>query len=75
MTLFEFIGLDINQQAEYVWQGKHVDTRHEGDFEILLYNVGDFYAEVFYDNNIREITHIKGFKAISNLAPYIKLPK
>ena len=73
MTLYQFIGLDINQQAEYTWQGKHVDTRLEDNHRILLYNLGDFYAEVFYDINLNQISYIKGFKAISHLAPYIKL--
>lgn len=73
MTLYHFLGLDVNQQAQYVWQGKYVDMRSEGDYRILLYNLGDFYAEVFYDSSLNKISHIKGFKAISNLAPYVKL--
>lgn len=73
MTLFEFIELEINQQAEYVWEGKFIDNRYEGDFEILVYNLGEFYAEVFYNIDLNEITHIKGFKTISHLSLYIKL--
>lgn len=73
MTLYQFIGLDVGQQAEYVWQGKYVDTRSEGDYRILLYNLGDFYAEVFYSIQENQISRIKGFKAISHLAPYVNL--
>lgn len=73
MTLYHFLGLDINHQAEYVWQGKFIDNRTEGNYHILLYNLGDFYAEVFYDSTLNKISHIKGFKAVSHLAPYVNL--
>lgn len=75
ITLFHFIGLDINKRAEYVWQGTYLDMRTEGRHRILLYNLGEFYAEVFYDVTTNEISYIKGFKAISHLAPYIILRK
>ena len=71
MTLYHFLGLGINQQADYVWQGKFIDTRSGDDHRILLYNLGDFYAEVFYNVQSNKITHIKGFKAISHLSAYL----
>lgn len=72
INLFHFIGLDINQQAEYVWQGTYLATRNEDDYRILLDNLGEFYAEVFYEIQGNKITKIKGFRAMSNLVPYIK---
>jgi len=71
ITLFHFLDLDINTQAEYVWQGNYLATRIEDSKKILLYNLGEFYAEVFYDNQTNAITYIKGFKANSHLIPYM----
>jgi hypothetical protein len=70
-SLFHFIGLDINAQAEYVWQGEFLATRTEGECRINLYNLGEFYAEVFYNHVSNEIVNIKGFRSRSLLAPYI----
>jgi hypothetical protein len=70
VSLLRFLDLTMNEQAEYVWQGKYLATRFEKDKRILLYNLGDFYAEVFYDSKTNEITYIKGFRANSHLVPY-----
>jgi len=71
MNVFEFIGLDITQQADYVWRGKFITSRKESDQHILLYRLNDFYAEVFYDTQKNVITRIKGFNSRSHLIPYI----
>lgn len=71
MTLFNFLGLDMDQQAAIVWQGEYLADRCEGDNRMLLYRVHDFYAEVTYDSVANKITYIKGFNAVSHLAPYI----
>ena len=73
-SLFHFLGLDINQQAEYVWQGIYLTSRTDNDLQVLLYNLGEFYAEVFFDPRNTKITYIKGFKATSHLVPYVLLP-
>ena len=71
ISLFHFIGLDLNQKAEYVWQGTHIATRTDSEHRILLYTLGEYYAEVFYNAETNEITNIKGFRATSHLVPYM----
>jgi hypothetical protein len=71
VNLFHFIGLDINEQAEYVWQGTFLATRENEKHKIHLYSLGDFYAEVFYNYNDNEIVAIKGFRSRSLLIPYL----
>jgi hypothetical protein len=73
MTLLYFIGLDLNEQAECIWQGTCLAMRSEPGHKILLYRLHDFYAEVFYDEQQNEIVRIKGFRANSNLVPYMLL--
>jgi hypothetical protein len=75
MTLFNFLGLDLDQQAAIVWQGEFLADRSEGNNRMLLYRVYDFYAEVVYDSAANKITYIKGFNAISHLSPYVFLQK
>jgi len=71
MILFNFLGLDMDQQAAIVWQGKFLADRSEGNCRMLLYRVHDFYAEVVYDTLKNRITFIKGFNARSHLVPYL----
>jgi hypothetical protein len=71
MNLFEFIGLGVNEQADYVWRGQFITSRRDGDQHVLLYRLNDFYAEVFYDTRKNAITRIKGFNSKSHLLPYI----
>lgn len=70
MTLFHFLGLELDQQAAFVLQGECLAARQEGGQQALLYRVGDFYAEVLYDLRKSEIVYIKGFNARSHLIPY-----
>ena len=73
MTLLHFIGLDITEQAECIWQGTYLAMRSEPGHKILLYRLYDFYAEVFYHEQQNEIVRIKGFRANSHLIPYMLL--
>ncbi len=70
MTLFHFIGLDLDQQADFVWRGALLATRMEDKQHVLLYRAGNFFAEIFYDVQQHKIVYIKGFNARSHLAPY-----
>lgn len=71
ISLFHFIGLDLNEKAEYVWQGTHIATRTDSEHRILLYRLDDYYAEVFYHAETNVITDITGFRANSKLVPYL----
>jgi hypothetical protein len=70
MTLFHFLGLELDQQAALLWQGECLAAREQGKQYALLYRVGDFYAEVLYDIHKSEIVYIKGFNDRSHLIPY-----
>ncbi|MDB5117366.1 MAG: hypothetical protein JWQ79_2858 [Mucilaginibacter sp.] len=69
-SLFHFIGLDTNQQAEHVWEGRYLTYRTEDNYLIALYDLGEFYAEIFYILKTNKISHIHGFRARSGLIPY-----
>jgi hypothetical protein len=72
MTLYEFRALNDIDQANAVWDnGTHLGTRVEEGQSVLLYNVCDFYVEVFYSNGLNEITQLKAFKTTKLLEPYL----
>ena len=65
MTLQEFNTLDAKEQHEAVWAGTCMGFRKEGEYKIIIYKVGDFYAEIFYikeDNEIKKLTAIPALK-------------
>jgi hypothetical protein len=70
MSLYQFIGLGTNQQAEFILRGTYLATRFEENYCVLLYQLNDFFAEVFYNIVKWEISHINGFRSRSHLIPY-----
>lgn len=71
MTLYQFRALDINEQASAVWGGTFLDSRVEAIYDVHLYNVGDFYVEVYYSNKLNEIVKIRPFRYTSLIQPYL----
>jgi len=74
MTLLRFIDLNMNEQAECIWQGIFLAMRSDAEHHILLYRLDDFYAEVFYDIQQNKIARVNGFRALSHLVPYMLTP-
>ena len=72
LTLYQFNLLNDHLKAEAVWQGTFLDNRREGEYMVQLYSVGNFYVEVFYDQQINRIVHFRSFRTIRLLAPYLK---
>jgi hypothetical protein len=70
MTLFHFLGLDIDRQAAFACRGDYLATRMDGEQQVLLYRTGDFFAEIFFDTLKWKIVLVKGFNARSHLAAY-----
>lgn len=71
MTLYQFRALDINEQANAVWEGTFLDSRVEAIYNVHLYNVGDFYVEVYYSNKLNEIVKIRAFRSTSFIEVYL----
>ena len=71
MNLYDFLSLDNDLQAQAVWDGVFLESRAEGDFKYLLYDLGGFYAELTYDSVQNEIKRIRPFKKIDQVMPYL----
>jgi len=59
MTLIEFASLDINAQANTVWNGAYVSTRVVDDHYVELYDLDSFFVEVIYDPFTNRIIDIR----------------
>jgi hypothetical protein len=62
LTIYQFILMDEKQQAEAAWSGEYMMNRNAGDFKVMLYKVGDFFVEIFYNNATNSIIMFKPFR-------------
>ena len=75
MSLNEFIILNEEQQAETAWTGIFLDLRTDGIHSILLFDLGSFYAELYYEHTRSEIEKVMSFNSTDALGPYLDLIK
>ena len=71
MILNEFNALSEYQQANKVWDGVFLDLRTNASHSILLFDLGGFYVEVYYEHNSNQIVRVKSFKSTKLLTPYL----
>jgi hypothetical protein len=72
-SMFEFIILPSDEQAQYIWdKGTYLLSRQLGRYNISLYHVDSFYAEIWYNKEDNVIYAITPFRDITRLDPYLK---
>ncbi len=59
MTIKEFEALDINAQANLVWDGEFVGSRVVDDVFIQRYKLASFEVDVYYDPMENKIDRIE----------------
>ena len=73
MTLEDFVGLPIDEQAHHVWEhGRYLMNRECQRTTANLYAVSAFYMEIWYDREQNSITAITCFDDVSKLDSYLK---
>jgi len=72
MTLSEFNALDEEQQAQSIWSGTRIATRHDEEHEIVLFQIDGLFVEVFFDMTYEEIKKIEVIGNIDQLLIYLK---
>jgi len=63
--------MDEMEQIETVWSGTHIGTRSDANHDILLYQIGKLYVEVFYHRDTNGIRKFNAFEDIEQLQPYL----
>jgi hypothetical protein len=64
--------LDEAKQAEATWNGEFIADRVDQEHTILLYQVDDFYVEVYYHQDDNVIKRFRSFSSIEQLIPYLE---
>lgn len=75
MTVYDFIDLDEVQQAKATWTGAHISQREDQEHIILLYQLQNFYVEVFYNKRFTCIKKFRPFISTEHLEPYLSKMK
>jgi len=71
MTLNEFNLLSPKEKEVAVMKGVFLERRYEAGQTVALYSVGNFFAELWYDSTINEVTMLYGFRSPERLLPYL----
>ncbi|TCZ74539.1 hypothetical protein [Flaviaesturariibacter aridisoli] len=72
MTLSEFAQRDGGSQLAIIHErGVPVGHRDQGPYEVRLYQVDAFYAEIFFRKHDRSIWKVGGFDHPVLLQPYL----
>ena len=73
MDFCTFKRLDLPAQLSYTCQlGVNISKRAEDDCIVVLYQLNNFYVEVYYKKSTFEIIKIISFHSTVLLEPYLK---
>ncbi|UOE52467.1 hypothetical protein MTO98_15430 [Mucilaginibacter sp. SMC90] len=72
MTSDDFKALTYTEKTEAVLTGTYLADRSNKHCDIKLYNVDNFYVEVFFDCRSQLIIHFRAFKPTLFILPYLE---
>lgn len=71
MTSDIFNSCSFQQKTELVLQGTFLADRLTDRYYIKLYNLHQFYVEVFFDDHTHLIVHFRAFENTMFVLPYV----
>lgn len=72
MTLYQFNTLSETDQATALWdRGVHLMERRDHVFTYALYQLDNFYVEVWYHRDFNAIQRFRTFNSMAALEPYL----
>lgn len=72
MTLQRFVQLDYPGQMEATMEATCIGGRDENKFKVLLYQLNNFYIEVYYHKKHSHISDFVAFDSVEMLEPYLE---
>jgi len=72
LTSDDFQALSYTAKTEAVLTGTFLATRSDAHYYIKLYNVDNFYVEVFFDHRSQLIIHFRAFEHTLFVLPYLE---
>lgn len=72
MNCMDFKYQQKKVKQELLFQnGVYLCHREEKDFSILLYQIDNFYVEVYFDKEEKQIGYMRAFTTLCDLDPYL----
>jgi len=72
MTLYEFNMLDEMEQREAIWnKGVHIGDRSDEEHDIKLYQIDNFYLEIYRHREYDLVRRFRTFSSTEQLQPYL----
>jgi hypothetical protein len=73
MTLVEFTTLEKQEQINVIRsRGTFLYIRQEAGIDVVLYQIGSFYAEVFFESCNKKNIRIRSFDDMASLDMYLR---
>ena len=72
MTSDDFRKLSYKEKTEAVLTGTFLAARSDERCYVKLYNVFNFYVEIFFDNRSHLIIHFRAFHDTLLILPYLE---
>jgi hypothetical protein len=73
MTLYEFRLLSDDKQVEHLYNdGVYIGKRKDEDSSVVLYQLGNFYIEIYYLKYRSLISRLRCFTSTDALNPYLE---
>jgi hypothetical protein len=73
MTLAQFNKLKTDEQQKAVLvQGVFLAERKDLPLRMMLYDMGNFYVEIFFLSRYNKVAWFNGFKSTKKLEPYLQ---
>ena len=72
ISQYEFKTLPFSNQASYIWaEGTYLANRQEDGHKVNLYQLNDFFAEIWYHGQMEHIFKIRTFTSKKCLEAYL----
>ncbi len=72
MTITNFSALPLVNQIELLYsEGVHLAKRKYGEIDVILYQLGKWYVEIFYEKYRCVVSYIRTTAETSILDPYL----
>lgn len=72
MTLEEFNQLNYEGRLRATQKAVCIAGREENKFKVLLFQLNDFYIEVYYNAKLNFISQLVPFRSTDFLEPYLQ---
>jgi hypothetical protein len=72
VNITEFNGLNNDEKAWYLWHGAaFLSVYEKAGYRINLFHLNDYYIELWYNISDNKVDHIRAFRTLDLLDPFL----